>query len=241
MKAFPFPVSIPLIPTSLLPALYIVLAIAGEAVSAQSPQPAEPDQPDQELLLRDFKPRSMLQVPEHPVEKARFPVIEFHGHLRSMVPQDALRGVMDACNVQTIINFDGGSGPTLEEQKARYAGLPGRVVHFARLNWRWIGDPDFSAKSVKQLEEDVKAGARGLKIPWQLGLYLRDQEGQLVAINDSRFDPIWARCGELGIPVAIHSADPDAYFLPQDEFNEVLVRNVHPPGRVNPRPAGRYR
>ena len=228
MKPFLFPVFSPVIlKRPRLAALYIVLAAGGQVVSAQSTQPAEPDQPEQEILLKDFKPTSMLKVPEHPVEKARFPVIDFHGHLGRMDSQDTLR-VMDACNVQTIIDFDGGSGPAFEEQKARYAGLPGKVVHFARLNWRWINDPDFSARSVKQLEKDVGAGARGLKISKMLGLYLRDQEGRLVAVNDPRFDPIWARCGELGIPVAIHIADPDAFFLPLDEFNEqygALKRN----------------
>ena len=229
MKPFPFPVSIPVIPRrSLFAILYISLAAGVEAVWAQSPPPtAKPDEPDPGLLLKDFKPRSMLQVPEHPVEKARFPVIDFHGHLRRMDPQDALR-VMEASNVQTIIDFDGGSGPALEEQKARYAGLPGRVVHFARLNWRWINDADFSSRSAKRLEEDVQAGARGLKISKMLGLYLRDDGGKLVAVNDPRFDAIWAKCGELGIPVAIHIADPDAFFLPLDEFNEqydALKRN----------------
>ncbi len=61
-----------------------------------------------------------------------------------------------------------------------------------------------------------------------LGLYLRDDGGKLVAVNDPRFDAIWAKCGELGIPVAIHIADPDAFFLPLDEFNEqydALKRN----------------
>ncbi len=155
-------------------------------------------------------------------------MIDFHGHLRRMDPQDALR-VMEATNVQTIIDFDGGSGAALEEQKARYAGLPGRVVHFARLNWRWINNADFSSRSARQLEEDVKAGARGLKISKMLGLYLRDDEGKLVAVNDPRFDPIWAKCGELGIPVAIHIADPDAFFLPLDtasslDWTEVACR-----------------
>ena len=132
MKPFLFPLSIPVIPKlSHFAAVCVVLAGGGQAVSAQSPQPAEPDQPEQELLHKDFKPTSMLQVAEHPVEKARFPVIDFHGHLRRMDSQDTLR-VMDACNVQTIIDFDGGSGPAFEGTmssiiravRTKSAGLP---------------------------------------------------------------------------------------------------------------------
>ncbi len=83
MKPLPFPVSISVISRrSCFSILYISVTAATWTVSAQSP-PAKPDQPDQQLLLKDFKPRSMLQVPEHPVEKARFPVIDFHGQAES--------------------------------------------------------------------------------------------------------------------------------------------------------------
>lgn len=36
------------------------------------------------------------------------------------------------------------------------------------------------------------------------------------------------------------SATLPVEILPQDEFNRTLVQNVHPPGWVNPKPAGRY-
>ena len=36
---------------------------------------------DTQLLLRDFEPQSMLQVPSTRVTRSRFPVIDFHTHL----------------------------------------------------------------------------------------------------------------------------------------------------------------
>ena len=33
-------------------------------------------------------------------------------------------------------------------------------------------------------------------------------------------DPIWAKCGERGIPVVIHVSDPKAFFTPTDRYNE---------------------
>ena len=39
-------------------------------------------------------------------------------------------------------------------------------------------------------------------------------------IDDPRFDPMWEACGALGLPVAIHISDPEAFFLPIDRFNE---------------------
>ena len=66
------------------------------------------------------------------------------------------------------------------------------------------------------------AGARGLKLTKTLGLYLREQvtSGPLVAVDDSRFDPMWETCAALNLPVAIHVSDPEAFFLPIDRFNE---------------------
>ena len=38
-------------------------------------------QKPERLLLDDFQPKSALHVPEHRIEKPRFPVIDFHTHL----------------------------------------------------------------------------------------------------------------------------------------------------------------
>jgi predicted TIM-barrel fold metal-dependent hydrolase len=53
--------------------------------------------------------------------------------------------------------------------------------------------------------------------------------GPLVKIDDARFDPMWEACGSLNMPVAIHVADPEAFFLPTDRFNERFEElNNHP-------------
>jgi len=95
-----------------------------------------------------------------------------------------------------------------------------RFIVFYVPYYSGIDEPDFGIKEVKKLEEAVKMGARGVKIHKILGLYLRDKSGAFVPVDDSRFDPIWAKCGELGIPVMIHVSDPKAFFTPVDRFNE---------------------
>ena len=62
----------------------------------------------------------------------------------------------------------------------------------------------------------LKMAPRGLKVYKSLGLRNKDSQGNRLAIDDSRLDPIWAKCGELGIPVLIHSADPKPFW---DDFN----------------------
>ncbi len=78
-----------------------------------------------------------------------------------------------------------------------------------------------SARAMAEFLEDAHArGVRGLKIFKDLGLRIRDGSGQLVRVDDARLDPIWAECGELGMPVLIHTADPVAFFQPLDAYNE---------------------
>jgi len=41
-----------------------------------------------------------------------------------------------------------------------------------------------------------------------------------VPVDDRRFDPMWEACAAAQLPVFIHVADPEAFFLPVDRFNE---------------------
>jgi predicted TIM-barrel fold metal-dependent hydrolase len=106
---------------------------------------------------------------------------------------------------------------------------PGRFMVFAQMDWSKIDDPDFSAKMVWQLDDAVQRGARGLKVLKDLGLAVRDKNGKLVPIDDERLDPVWEECGKLGIPVPIHSTDPEAFFAPIDNHNERYEELMHNP------------
>ena len=72
----------------------------------------------------------------------------------------------------------------------------------------------------QQLADAKRRGAVGLKVFKQLGLYYRNPDGSLIAIDDPRWDPIWEAAGRLGLPVIIHSADPVAFFEPVNQYNE---------------------
>ena len=62
-----------------------------------------------------------------------------------------------------------------------------------------------------------------------MGLSNVDFKGNRVAIDDPRLSPIWKKCGELGIPVLIHSADPKSFWDPFDKDNERwLELKTHP-------------
>jgi predicted TIM-barrel fold metal-dependent hydrolase len=196
-------------------------------VEEEGPRPKSP------VLLVDYAPRSMLHAEAHDVPRAKFPVIDFHQHVNDkpiagksgdaalpFAPAKLLK-LMDAANIRTIVVL---TGPTGDELSRLIAALvkpyPGRFIVFAQVDWKKVDEPDFGEKAAAQLKDDVARGARGLKVLKDFGLYNRDKSGKLLAIDDPKFDPIWRTAGELHIPVAIHSADPEAFFLPRDEKNE---------------------
>jgi uncharacterized protein len=77
----------------------------------------------------------------------------------------------------------------------------------------------------------VKNGANGLKIFKNLGFSVTDVSGKRVAVDDPRLDPIWKKCGELGIPVLIHTADPKSFWEDVDANNERWMELATHPNR----------
>jgi predicted TIM-barrel fold metal-dependent hydrolase len=187
------------------------------------------------LALEDYEPKSMLHVPENKVRRARFPVIDFHTHLswsarrgqvteahNNATPKEVL-SVMDGKNLRMMVNLTGGYGKVLEQtinywQKPH----PDRFVVFTEPWFEKITEPGYPQFQADQIARAQELGAKGLKLLKTLGLYLRERvtTGPLVKIDDHRFDQMWEAAGTHRMPVAIHTSDPEAFFLPTDRFNE---------------------
>lgn len=177
----------------------------------------------QEMGFEEYNPESTLVVPEHPVKRAKFPFVDVHSHQFRMPSQDLseLVRAMDTLNLAVMVNLSGGSGENLKAAVANVeANYPNRFLVFANVDFDGVGSPGWGQKAAAQLGKDVKNGASGLKIYKSLGLRHRDIDGNRIAVDDPRLDPIWAKCGELGIPVLIHSADPKSFWDPMDANNE---------------------
>jgi predicted TIM-barrel fold metal-dependent hydrolase len=142
----------------------------------------------------------------------------------------ALLELMDVCNVRAIVNLDGLVGDELELNLDRYdRAHPGRFATFARLNWVEMESPGFTHRLVDSVRQAADQGARGLKVWKDLGLHLHDDRGRLVSLDDERLFDVWEVAGELELPIALHTADPVAFFDPVDEMNERLEELVEFP------------
>ena len=179
------------------------------------------------LLLKDFHPRPMLHVPVHEVKRAKFPVIDVHTHTNDAmgvgdrVDPAKFVEIMDRDNIKMIVILTGLWGDKLQGViNQMVKPYPGRFVVFTQMDWSKIDDPNFSQLMVKQVDDSVRRGARGVKVLKELGLGVKDKSGKLIPVDDPRLDPVWDECGRLGIPVSIHVADPEAFFHPIDGNNE---------------------
>lgn len=154
-------------------------------------------------------------------------VVDVHGHIYpDALPR--LRRVMATNGVAVMVNLSGGDlrlaphwPEILAQEAAASGGPPLKIVQLFNLDWRRRNVPGFGQAMAAELEAAVtQHGYRGLKIPKLLGLYAKDEAGQRIPVDWVELDPVWAKAAELGVPVAIHTADPKAFWLPPTPDNE---------------------
>jgi uncharacterized protein len=192
--------------------------------------------------ILDYRPKSTLVTAEHLVKAAKYPAIDFHGHpndlIKSQSGLDQLREALDRLNVRMLVSADNLSGTDLRGAITAIrasATMRDRVRVLAGIDFSGVG-PGWAEQAIKQLDADVAAGAVGVgEIPKSLGLSITKRDGSRLRIDDLALDPIWDECARLGIPVFIHTADPQEFFQPIDYTNERWLELELFPGRRYPR------
>src|SRR5439155_26024081 len=169
--------------------LFATGARGGDPQQEISPQigykPAQNVEQKKTLLLKDFKPQSMLHAPVHNIDRAKYYVIDVHNHVNDAMriedhlPPERVIEVMDKTNVKTVVILTGMWGEKLQKViDEMVKPYPGRFVVFTQIDWSKIDDPKFSEEMVAQLDGAVSRGARGLKVLKDLGLGVKDKTGK---------------------------------------------------------------
>tara|TARA_B110000003_G_scaffold255545_1_gene272429 strand:+ start:2183 stop:3325 length:1143 start_codon:yes stop_codon:yes gene_type:complete len=193
------------------------------------------------MSFEDYNPPSSLVVEGEVVKKAKFTFIDVHSHLWNMpvMDLDKLVSEMDEINMGFIVNLSGsGFGP--QSAKDLYfdkstqnirENQPRRIGLFVNVDFNSVDVKNHVENQVNIIRGAVAKGAIGLKVYKGLGLTNKDSKGNRVAVDDKRLGPIWEVCGELGIPVLIHSADPFQFWQEKDDQNERWFELKEKPGR----------
>ncbi|MHC4519629.1 MAG: amidohydrolase family protein, partial [Planctomycetota bacterium] len=180
------------------------------------------------LLLKDFRPRSLYNIPQTTVAKARYPAIDMHAHVYARTPEEVEKWgrLMDEMGIAKSIILTGATGQEFDKVYAMYSKYPDRFELWCGLDYTGYDQPGFAAKVVKELERCYKVGARGVGELGDKGkglFYSRPTKGWGMHLDDSRMDPVLKRCGELKMPVNIHVADPYWMYEPMDKTNDGLM------------------
>ena len=186
------------------------------------------------MSFEEYNPPSTLVLPENKITRAKYPFIDIHNHQFDMPLKDLseLTAEMDSLNMAFMVNLSGFRGLYLQQCLSNVKeNAPNRFGLFVNLDWEKIDEDDFATNNLEILRQAKSDGAIGLKVYKGLGLTDVDKNGQRIAIDDPRLDPIWAECGRLGFPVLIHSAEPPSFWLPKDKNNERWLELKQKPNR----------
>ena len=148
--------------------------------------------------------------------------IDVHTHLGPDA-YGLMQEIMARQGIGRVINLSGGHGSEFRAANLEAArAFEDRVLLFANLPWRaWPeAGEDFPQVAVASLEEAARAGFAGVKVAKALGLGVEDEAGARVAVDDARLEPVWRAAGRLGLPVAIHTGDPKAFWEKPGPQNE---------------------
>jgi predicted TIM-barrel fold metal-dependent hydrolase len=181
----------------------------------------------EQLLLKDFKPRSIYRVPASKVERARFPVIDMHTHDNAKTDEQvaAWLRAMDELGIEKSTVLSQAHGAAFDAVIPRYKKYPGRFSVWCGFDFTGYDQPGFGPAAVAELERCFKAGAEGVGEIGDKGkgLFYTTPAAWGVHMDDPRMDPLLEKCAELGMPVSIHVADPMWMYEPMNQFNDGLM------------------
>jgi predicted TIM-barrel fold metal-dependent hydrolase len=158
------------------------------------------------------------------------PRIDVHTHVEPGALPRAV-ALLGAHRIVHLVNLSGGSpgGDGLEDTLAE-AKTVGHASVFVNPDFREVKKgAGYGARMAAKLKKAKELGARGVKISKGLGLGFSDGKRHLLAVDDPGLDPMFEAAGKLGLPIAIHTGDPKAFWKPPTADNERFDElRVHP-------------
>jgi predicted TIM-barrel fold metal-dependent hydrolase len=179
------------------------------------------------ILLKDYRPKSIYKIPVTQVARAKFPIIDMHSHPYAKTAKeiDAWVGTMDEVGVEKTIILSMATGTEFDQISRQYSKHPERFEMWSGFDLSAYNKPGFGAAAAKELERCHAAGARGVGEIHDKGKGLKSGKSEAPGMHpdDPRMDSVWEKCGELGMPISLHVADPIWMYQKMDKNNDGLM------------------
>lgn len=181
-----------------------------------------------DLKLKDYRPVSIYKTPQTNVQKAKYPVIDFHAHDDNKTEAEVAAWVktMDEAGIAKTMLLTYATGARFDSIVDKYARYKDRFEFWCGFDYTGMNEPGWSEKAVKELDRCYKKGARGIGELGDKGLgelYSTPTPGLGMHIDDPRMKPLIKRCGALQMPISIHVAEDAWMYLPADSSNDGLM------------------
>ncbi|MBO0590180.1 amidohydrolase family protein [Cellulophaga sp. E16_2] len=182
----------------------------------------------EDLLLKDFDPVSIYKVPVTTVQKAKFTAIDMHSHPYPNSKEEIGQWVetMDALGIEKTIILTYQTGKAFDSIYKLYSKYDDRFELWCGFDYTGYTEKGWAKKAVKELERCYNVGARGIGELGDKGeglLYSKPTPAYGMHIDDERMKPLIQKCGELGMPINIHVAEPYWMYEPIDKHNDGLM------------------
>src|SRR5215471_347291 len=179
------------------------------------------------LLLKDYRPKSIYEIPVTKIDKAKYPVIDMHSHPYAETAQQIQEWVktMDEVGIRKTVILTKATGPEFDDIYNRYAKHADRFEMWCGLDLSGHDKPGFGPAAIRELERCREMGARGVGEIHDKGNGLVSGKSRAPGMHpdDARMDGLWERCGELGMAVSLHVADPIWMYQKMDKTNDGLM------------------
>ena len=225
-------------------ALFMVIGLMGYAQldmsNFGSKDPSE--QEGKNILLKDYQPKSIYNIPQTKVTRARFHVIDMHSHAYAQTDDEikAWIKVMNESGIQKTIVLTMATGARFDSIVNLYKKYSDRFELWCGFDYTGYDQPGFGPVAVKELERCYKMGARGVGELGDKGqglFYSSPTKALNMHIDDARMKPLLAKCAELNMPISIHVTDPYWMYLPIDNHNDGLMNAAE--WHINPEKEGK--
>lgn len=198
----------------------IILSVLMQVLVAQT----SPDK----LLLKNYRPKSIYNIPRTEVKKAKYQAIDVHAHVYAETREEIADWVkrMDEVGIDKVIVLTMATGARFDSIYSEYAKYPGRFEVWCGFDYTGYDEPGFGPAAVAELVRCAKVGATGVGELGDKGkglFYSKPVKAWGMHVDDPRMDPLLEKCGELGLPINIHVGEPLWFYEPMDSTNDGLM------------------
>ncbi len=200
---------------------YIILFLISTNLNAQKNDDVN------NLLLKNYRPVSIYNIPVTEVHKASFPVIDMHSHPYAETREELDQWVrnMDEVGVEKTVILTYAYGAAFDSLVDFFSPYSDRFELWCGFDYTGYNKPGFGPAAVAELERCYQKGAKGVGELGDKGkgLFYCEPAAFGMHADDPRMNPLFEKCGELNLPVNIHVAEPKWMYEKMDSTNDGLM------------------